>query len=151
MLFTIRNICKKFKTQKEELRDFYYTRIQREERERRERVKAELEKDDEYRNLQVEYLISVSFPDTLKDSSGVTAYSAFQEKRMRLLELGFFPWEDDTLHNCRRCFDKGTFLKNGECSPCSCWKKGIKKALLPYRRAIENLVDPESWISWKKS
>lgn len=37
MRFTIGNICKKFKIPKQELRDFYYARIRREERERREK------------------------------------------------------------------------------------------------------------------
>lgn len=147
MHFTIRNICKKFKIQEETLRAFYYARIQREERERRERVSSELEKDERYKELQKEYLHSIQFPYPLLDPSGVKTYSAFQEKRERLLALGFFPWEDDNLYYCRRCHDKGSFLKNGKQKICSCWKKGIKKALLPYRRAIENLMDPESWVS----
>ena len=143
MFFTVRNICKKFGIQKEALRDFYYARIQREECDRRNRVSSELEKDEQYKELQKEYLHSIQFPHSLLDPSCVKTYSAFQEKRERLLDLGFFPWEDDRLYFCRRCRDKGSFLKDGNQIPCSCWKKGIKRALLPYRRAIENLIDPE--------
>lgn len=137
MLFTIGNICKKFKIPKQELRDFYYARIRREEQERRERVRAELEKDDAYRRLQEDYLKNrlASFAQ----SRPFLLVCSFAEKQRYLLRHGFFPWEDDELFHCPRCLEKGIYHRDGKKLLCSCWKKGIKKALLPYRRAIENI------------